>query len=239
MKKLSTVLALVAMAGLVTVATAANNSRVTSETGIHGVVINPNDGGDCGALSLNADGSYENGYAWQYQGSAPPYYGAFAECYSGSVGICAGVYDLTQTGSAPGHTQDDYVWDDNNGLPGAVKCVKAGQNPGTIAFWPSLSRHVINFDAGCCETGNWWVGFWGNWPGTLSGWYIGADLDGFGGCPVCNFAPGIGYPTGWGSVNLVFYFSGTQALGIGVETVDCGPVATEKTTWGNIKNLYR
>src|SRR5512146_463036 len=50
----------------------------------HGIVLpHPGDTSPCPGfpLLLNADGSYENGYAWQYGGETPPYFGAFAEGY--------------------------------------------------------------------------------------------------------------------------------------------------------------
>jgi hypothetical protein len=232
MKKLSMLLALAAVAGMVATAGAVDNFN---STGVgEGVLVDPTDS-QCGTLNMNADGSYENGYAWRYAGIQPPYYGAFAECYSGDVAVCSAVFDLTQVGSDFGQTMDVYVWNDGGGTPGSVACVRTGYDPSTIAFWPNLSRHVASLD-NCCVTGSWWVGYWGNWPDQTNGWFIGADLDGFGGCPYTNIAPGIGYPTGWQNVSVVW--GPTQAIGAGAETTDCGPSPVESSTWGAIKTLY-
>ncbi len=203
-----------------------------------GVVESGTDGTGCGSLNMNADGSYENGYAWQYGAVVPPYYGAFAECYatSGTESICSLVFDLTQVGLAGGQCMDIYVWADGGGVPGNVICNRTNLNPGTIAFWPALSRHVIDL-SGCCPDGPFWVGYWGNWPGGISAWYVGADLDGFGGCPLTNIAPGIGFPTGWTNTSQVW--GPTQALGIGCELAPCGAVATRKVSWGRVKALYQ
>lgn len=234
MKKMSTLAAL-ALVGVAGIAGAANHA---AQLGYSDNVntINQNDT-VCGTLVLNADGTYENGYAWFYGGIVPPNYGAFAECYNGNVQVCAVVAALTQIGYQSGQTMDVYVWQDGGGIPGNVACVKTGVNPGPIAFWPSSSVHNTLMD-NCCVTGDWWVGTWANWPNQFGGWYNSSDESGFGGCPMTNFAPGIGYPTGWGAVNLVYYFSGCHAMGLGAETIDCGPVPVESKSWGEIKNLY-
>jgi len=236
MKKLVTLVALAAItAGA---ANAANYSKIYDGTDpVDTNLILPTDGTGCGTLSMNSDGGYENGYAWQYGGIVAPTYGAFAECYgtTGYQSVCSAVFDLTQVGNQSGQQMDIYVWDDGGGVPGNVICGPTRVTPGTIAFWPSLSRHVFDL-SNCCYDGALWVGYWANWPGALSGWYIGADLDGFGGCPLTNIAPGIGFPTGWTNTSQIW--GPTQALGIGCELAACGPVATEEKTWGAIKNLY-
>ena len=73
--------------------------------------------------------------------------------------------------------------------------------------------------------------------GTGPGWWVGADLDGPGGFPYTNIAPGIGFPTGWQDVSVLW--GPTQALGIGAEVLPCDPVPTVGTTWGRIKALLR
>lgn len=232
----------VALAALVACFSSARSEQVTdraydgSEV-IHGTVQNQGDG-SCGTLNFNADGTYENGYAWRYHGVVAPYYGAFAECYSAPepVTVCSVVLDLTQIGSYAGQPSDIYVWDDAGGNPGNVLCVRLNFLPGAPAFWPSISRHTATLD-GCCATGNFWVGYWGNWPNAGTAYFIGADLDGFGGCPRTNIAPDIGFPTGWQNVSVAW--GPTQALGIGAETYPCGGTATQSSTWGAIKNLYR
>jgi len=234
MKKMSALLAIAAIVS-VSAANAAEYGKVYNGTEPvdTNLIINSEDGTGCGTLNLNADGSYENGFCWQYGGLVAPYYGAFAECYSANGNVCSVVLDLTQIGLHAGQTADVYVWEDGGGAPGNVLGVVTGYLPSGIAFWPSLSRHVA--DVSVAVAGNFWAGYWGNWPNGACAWYVGADLDGFGGCPYTNIAPGIGYPTGWQNASIVW--GPTQALGIGVELGD-GPVPTENTTWGAIKNLY-
>jgi hypothetical protein len=233
MKKLS---ALLAVAALV-VGVSANAANENVETGFNNntVLIDSFDGG-CGTLFFNADGSYENGYAWQYGGVVAPDYGAFAEGYVTDQKACSVVLDLTQIGAFVGQNADIYAWEDAGGAPGVVLGLSTGQVPGPIAFWPSISRHAFDITSDCGATGATWLGYWGNWPGLGSAWFVGADLDGFGGLPFCNYAPGIGFPTGWGNVSAAW--GPTQAIGIGGEFVECGASPTIETTWGAIKGLY-
>ena len=206
--------------------------------GANGVIQNPNERRHCGSLELNADGSYEGCYAWQYGGVVAPTYGAFAECYttSGPQTICTAIFDFSQLGSQAGQCFDVYVWDDASERPGNVLCTFPSFQPGPLAFWPSFTRLVVNLE-GCCHDGPFWIGYWGNWPGGFAPWYVGADLDGSGGCPLTNIAPGLGFPTGWTNVSQVW--GPTQALGIGCELSPCGPVATQRVSWGHVKALYQ
>ncbi|MEZ4648231.1 MAG: hypothetical protein R3E97_05480 [Candidatus Eisenbacteria bacterium] len=192
--------------------------------------------GSCGWIKFNADRTYENSYAWQYGGVVPPMYGAFVEIYdSYRETPCAIVLDLTQTGGDAGQTLDLYAWSIVAGLPGQVLGIRTGVDPGPIATWPSVSEHVLEFSSDCADS--MFLGFWGNWPGGPSGWFVGADLDGFGGCPMTNIAPGIGYPTGWQNVSIVW--GPTQAIGIGGEFIECGPVPVQESSWGKVKALFR
>lgn len=235
MKKLVTLVALAALT--VGVAQAAEHQKVYNgvdpvETNL---IMNQSDGG-CNPVIINSDETYENGGAWIYGGVVAPTYGAWAECFSGSCDLCELVYDFTSIpGAQAGQSLDGYVWDDAGGEPGNVLLADFGNVPGPIAFFPSFSRH--SFAISGAVGGNFWVGYWPNWPGQFLGWFTSFDQNGFQGCPRTNIAPGIGYPTGWQDVNIVGTFSGTQSLGIGYS---CGgnPVATEKTTWGAIKDLY-
>jgi hypothetical protein len=167
-------------------------------------------------LLLSSDGTYENGYSWSSAGVVPPTFGAFAERYDVAFQpICSIILDLTQTGAQAGQTLDAYVWDSFDGEPGLVISAFVNVDPGPVALWPSISRHVVNTDSDPCPAGEFWAGYWGNWPGTIAGWFVGADIDGFGKTPYTNIAPGIGYPSGWSHVSVVW--GPTAALGIGVE----------------------
>lgn len=242
MKKLSMLLAVAAMIVGVS-ANAADEAGITPYVEGGGILVSGHDS-QCGIFLANYDGSWENGVCWQFGGIVPPDYGAFAEGYFGRGNVCAIVYNLTQIGNQIGQTQDNYVWCSQPGgrCPEEVLCVYPGFDPGPIAFWPSLSVHVQNAD--CDVSDEWYVGYWSNWPGEGCGWFVGIDQDGFGGKPCTNFAPGIGYPTGWGDPSLVGSWAPVLALGIGAEWnegagVDCGaPSPTIETTWGSIKALY-
>ncbi len=232
MKKLSLLVALMLIAGA---AVAANLNSVGPGQGV--LLPHPGDTNPCnGTLMLNADGSYENGFAWQYGGSVPPYYGAFAEGYNFTGNVCGAQFMFsTLSGYYYGQTLDAYVWDAAGGNPNNVLSVTTGVAITPPALWPNISTHDIDIaDAGVA--GDFFVGFWGNWPGLLCGWFIAADLDGFGGMPRTNIAPGIGYPTGWNDPSVIW--GPTQAMGIGAWVGEGGPVPTETTTWGQIKNLY-
>jgi hypothetical protein len=234
MKKLAMLLAVGAL-----VVGAAANAAEYAELGYRTdtTLIDPGDNSCPDALlSMNHDGTSENGYAWRYGGIVAPDYGAFAECYPGGS-VCGAVFDLSTTGTQAGQSMDIYYYCDNGGIPGAVQAVMR-VTPGPIAFWPSVSRHTFTLPEKvdmCCD-GTLWVAYWGNWPGEIQGWFVAADLDGFGGCPYTNIAPGIGYPTGWNNVSVVW--GPTQALGIGVLSKACGGVPVLDSTWGEIKNLY-
>lgn len=200
------------------------------------IIEAPTPDGDCDNLSCNWDGSVENGYCWQFEGVASPDYGAWAECY-GNYSICEAHFYFTQTGYYIGQTLDVYAWeyDSDSGCPGNVLCASMGLQPGPIAFWPECSAH--KFPLNCDTGGLHYIGFWGNWPGLQCGWFICADEDGGElGCPVTKFAPGIGYPTGWGPPYLVGIF---QVRSLGICEWTPGPTLVQKSTWGRIKAMYK
>ncbi len=190
------------------------------------------------ALFLNADGSYENGYTWWYGGQIAPYYGAFAEGYEVTGTICGQQYALTtSTGMFNCQKLDAYLWNSDGNNPTSVIHVDAGVSIDQPAIWPSISLADINTTDEPVR-GNFFVGYWGEWQGAMAGWFIGADVDGFGGMPRTNIAPGIGYPTGWNNVSLIW--GPTQAVGIGAYILmgPPPPVPVSIQTWGRIKSLY-
>lgn len=195
------------------------------------------EGEECGESILNSDGSHEWGVTWQGDEVVPPDYGAFAECYQGDVEICACVYYLTQLGSGGEQTMDLYVWADDGGRPGEVLHVERDRHPGAIGFWPSFTRNVVALAQPVCVSGRWWVGYWPRWPGSTPDWFLGQDLDGPGGCPMTNIAPGLGYPSGWQNVSVAF--GPTQAIGIGALVNPCPPTPARDTSWGAVKSIYK
>ena len=231
MKKLAILFALL---GVVSVANAAVLTHGSVGRG-HGITGPGGDSNPCnGNLLLNYDGTAENGYCWQYGGIGAPYYGAFAECYTAlNTDVCGIELFLTGVGY-PCNNLTLYVWSDANGMPGGVLSTTTGVNPCPVSSWPSVTAHDFAITQ-VPVNGNFWVGYWSDDSAQPCGYFIGADLDGFGGCPFTNIAPGIGYPTGWNNASIVW--GATQALGIGAWAT-IAPVPFKATTWGQIKNLY-
>lgn len=191
---------------------------------------------DCTApLYMNHDGSFENGYCWSYNGIQPPYYGAFGEAFDLGVGNieCIAMY-LTQQGNFNGHPLDAYVWEGGvTAPPGAVISMVGGLVPSNIPFWPAVGQN--DFEVGVFWEGEFTVGYWADFSSVVPQWFIAADLNGFGGFPWTNIAPGIGYPTGWNDPSIVW--GGTQSLGFGVY-FGTGSSPVEEATWGEIKSLF-
>jgi len=244
MKKLSilfAVLGVVALAGLAGAANVATVGHMATGTQ---VINNPTPDTICpgSVFKTNDDGSYENGYAWAYAGVVAPYYGAWAEGFTldaGMTAVCGMKFGLTQVGSQDGWLMDVYTWDAAGSNPGNVLGLTAGVNPGTIGMWPTITQHDITLPAAVPATTNYFVGWWPTWVGTGNGWYVAADENGFGaGIPRTNIAPGIGYPTGWGTPAVVSSFAGVMDLGIGTYEVVGGPVPVNESSWGAIKSLY-
>lgn len=185
---------------------------------------------------MHYDGTAENGYAWSYGGIALPYYGAWAECYNYTGCICGIQTYLTSLGY-PCTILDAYVWEDAAGVPGGVLSVTPGLNPCPVAVWPNVSVHDLAIQPAIVN-GAYWVGWWADFRYQPPAFFIAADLDGPEGCPFTNIAPGIGYPTGWSHVDLVFG-GHTTSIGIGAwQNPECPPVPVQQSSWGSIKRLY-
>ena len=209
MRKLVVLFALLGIAGAASAAVLTHGSLGIG----HGITVPSQDSNPCnGVLSLNYDGTAENGYCWQYGGVVAPYYGAFAECFSWPNNDVCGIELMLSGVGYPCFGCDLYVWDDAHGVPGNVLSLTSGINPCPVATWPSISTHDFAI-GGAGVNGNFWVGYWVNASSAVCPYFVAADLDGFGGCPYTNIAPGIGYPTGWQNVSVVW--GATQALGIG------------------------
>jgi hypothetical protein len=207
----------------------------------HGVAVPGGDSDPCNSqgLLLNYDGSAENGYCWQYGGVVPPYYGAFAECYESTVGVCGIQLHLTGIGYPCGPLTA-YVWDDAGGMPGNVLSATTGLNPCPVATWPNISVHDLPITQ-TTTAGRFWIGYWADWSAALCGYFVAADEDGPGGCPFTNIAPGIGYPTGWQHTSNIW--GSTQSIGIGAWIGTNGgihypPNPTQQTSWGQIKKIF-
>jgi len=167
-----------------------------------------------GILEIHSDGEYEGAIAWQFDGVAAPYYGAFAEAFSDTGAICSAVFDLTRLPEQSGGLMDVYVWSDDGGDPGVVLSMTPGVSPGPVSVWPAISRHTVDI-SDVEVSGSYWVGCWGAWPGMEARYFLAAELDWPGtATPRTNIAPGSGYPSGWQDVSLVW--GSTQSVGIGV-----------------------
>lgn len=240
MKKLAVLFALLGVAAMITGASAKQNMGSVGKG--HGIAVHSHDTNPCpgSTLMLNYDGSGENGYCWQYGGVVAPYYGAFAEGYNAAPnsGVCGIALFLSQIGYyTGGNVVDAYVFGSDGNNPTNVLGSATGLNPGTIAFWPSISESDLAIGP-VCVNGDFFVGYWGNWPNGFCQFYCAADLNGFGGLPRTNIAPGIGYPTGWNDPSIIW--GPTMAMGIGVySSGPCiVPIPVKATSWGSIKRLY-
>jgi len=188
-------------------------------------------------LFINHDYGFCCGYAWRYQGVAPPYIGAFAERFD-ALGLLCGLQFVLTTleGYDLGQTLDAYVWEDDGGVPGAVLAVSYGLDPDPIALWPDHSIHDFAF-AGPQLGGPVFAGMWGDWPGEEAGYFLAEDRDGpIEGTPMTNIAPGLGYPTGWQDVAIVW--GPTYSMGVGA-WIDESAFPVESVTWGRIKALWK
>jgi hypothetical protein len=238
MRKIAVVLAALVLSAVAAQAT--NPASLGYSDNVTVINTSGSDACSAGTLFINHDGSFENGYAWRYGGTVAPYYGAFGEGYSlGAGGVCCGAFWLsTLPGMYFGQSSDLYVWAGGagSGNPGAVLGTVPGIVFASVPNWPTMAQNDVEM-GGIAVTGEFTVGYWGNWPGLANGYFIGADQDGFGGYPWTNIAPGIGYPTGWNDPSIVW--GPTQSLGIGVYFGDCGPWSpADPQTWGSIKALF-
>ena len=242
MKKFAALLAVLALTAFAAHATNPVSLGYSNNTTVQ------NSGSDAcanGTLFVNHDGSFENGYGWQYGGVVAPYYGAFAEGYDLGAGFvcCDAFWVSTLPGYYFGQTCDAYVWEGGAGtLPGAVLCVVPSNVLVNVPNWPTIGQNDVSM--GVAVSGPFTVGYWGNWPGAMLGYFCAADQNGFGGYPWTNIAPLLGYPTGWNDPSIIPRWGTTQSMGIGAYFSTsscpgrCNPIPAESPTWGSIKALF-
>ncbi len=192
--------------------------------------------GSSDQLFHHHDNGFENSYSWQLGGSAAPYHGAFGEAYDlGPTTVQTAVFWFTTVSADTftDQTMDVYVWDGGvSGDPGAVIAVAQDILPTSIGVWPTITQLDIPINASV--SGEFTVGFWGNWPGEAAAWLIAADLTGPQGNPWTYLVDGSSYGSGWIDPSVVW--GPTNSLGIGVYAGD--PTSTEHFTWGEIKALF-
>jgi hypothetical protein len=230
MKKFATLLAVLAMVGMAS----ADNYGVLGYS--EDTVMQSDMGDQCTGIPIyNHDYSCENGYCWQFGGIVPPYYGCWAEAYDvGPTNVECGLYWLTQIGYYMGRPMDCYVWDGGvYGPPSGVLCVVPGITGLNIGFWPDCTLNEVEIN--CCVTADFTIGYWADFSNEVCQWYCCADENGFGGYPWTCYAPGIGYPTGWGPPNYAFPSCISMCIGA---TINDDPSPAEAQTWGSIKALF-
>ena len=210
-------------------------------------VVIPDPASNCaiGELHRNDDGSVENGFSWHYYGTRPPYYGAFGEAYDLGPGtVSCGAFWLTQVGYYDGRPLDVYIWDGGvTREPGEVLSMVSGFIPTNVAMWPDCGQNDITLD--CDVTGEFTLGYWGDFFDVQHMIFICADQDGPGGHPWTCIAPGIAYPSGWQHPSIVWGDCASLVIGpffnrhpAGVEEFpEEGPPA-ESPTWGQIKAIF-
>lgn len=205
-----------------------------SDTGL--TATSDSRGTTCGTLLWHSDGTWENGIA--YSATWPRYYGAFAECYSGTGEVCSVRAAFSCYWEFRGSKADILIWGDAEGIPGEVLCLVPDWQPDFVPQWPEVRVFDIPV-TGCCVDGPFWVGFWGNWTGGApEDFYILIDNSpGSTGCSYTNVPPDIGLPEGWQPATVLGY--SLKNLGLGVELRECLPVGVDRSTWGRVKSLYR
>ena len=170
-------------------------------------------------LFLNHDGTTENAFTWQFQGVQPPDFGAFAEGYRHLTEgfVCGGELWLTRWGTMSGSgTVDLFVWDYDTWCdsPGNVLSVTTSVPVSGVAMWPSISTLDLDLNDAPVGPDGLFIGYWPrSFQNVEAQFGCAMDQDGPGGVPRTNFAPGIGYPTGWGHPSIAGYQ--TQAFGLG------------------------
>jgi hypothetical protein len=194
---------------------------------------------DCtGTLRYSHDMTFEGALAWTYGGVTPPYYGAFGEGYlldGDTVVECIALW-LTDITFYAGQTCDCYIWEGGvSEEPGGVLTVMVGFDPGAPAYWPDVSQHNADIPDYTVTSDEITVGYWGNWPGAICGWFCAADYTGPGGHPWTMVHPSQGYGTGW--IDPTYVWGPTMSMGIGFYYGD--PVPAESPTWGSIKELFK
>ncbi len=193
-------------------------------------------------LALNHDGSSESGFTWTYLGIQEPDYGALAEGYPASSGgiVCGIELMLSRWATMNGVGEIDlYVWeyDTDADDPGSVLAVTTAVPVSGVAYWPGISTVDLDCQDAVVTEAGFFVGYWPrSFAGVAAEFGCVIDVDGPGGVPRTNIAPGIGYPTGWQNLTVAGYE--IAAWGIG-GWVASNPTPIDPTSWGSVKALYK
>jgi hypothetical protein len=200
-------------------------------------------------LQYHHDGTFEDAFCFQFGGVAPPYCGAFAEAYANRSEIHViddVVLWVTQVGAWGGQPFDLYVWEGGvSGPPGLVLHHASGRTLDNVPMWPMVAENHLHLGLRQPQ-GDFAVGYWADFSQSACTWYVAADRTGDAGNPWVDIAPGLGYPTGWQSPELLWP-PPVRSLGIGMTVilVDTGVAEPDPegtvllSTWRKIKALYR
>ncbi len=147
--------------------------------------------GGCSLMQLD-DGTFENGYAYNFFEVAPPDTGAFAKHFESpypdpTVLLCEARFFFTTVPQYPQgaslYTAIVYAHDAQNGRPGAEILRVSGIDPGVVPNFPSFVESTVDF--GQVEVPReFWVAWWPEWAGAEAEWFIGADENGTEPTPV-------------------------------------------------------
>ncbi len=217
--------------------------------GVH--VLGPAEGvltGDPGprddaVLWENHDGTFENGYCWDWTVLEEPYQGAFAEGFMGPADVVGVRIYLTGVSTHDGDDVDIFVWGSGVEGPGPVLAMVSYQGVEQPPFWPEVRPYDFEIQAPVGQV--FYVGLW-DVP-TLYGcpisWFICADEDGPYGAPWTYIPLESGYDPGWHSPDTVWGVTSSLGIGVyvqatsGVQEGTLRPVE-KSTTWGAIKALF-
>jgi len=174
------------------------------------------------------------------RGIEEPDWGSFAEGYSclttGAVCGIEAVFTRALDWSGSGSI-DLYAWgyDVASDDPGNVLSLVVAAPVSGVDYWPYVS--ALDFAVPPTEVPGqgFFVGYWPRshylHPTQFTPCF---DADGPGGVPRTKIVPGIGYPTGWQDVDVVF-----EGAAVGLRPwVAGGPVPSERTSWSALKALY-
>jgi len=193
-----------------------------------------------GTLEVNHDDSFENGYCFEGSAASPEPYGSWGEAYD--LGqccevICGSYWVTTVPQYWLGQAANIYIWEGGvTGEPGGVLFVLPDVVFENVPRWPEVGQNDVA--VGVIVSGEFTVGFWGNWePYPWGGYFIAADEDGAGGRPWVYIAPGHGLPSGWQHPGVVPIFRDCRSLGIGLYYGE-SPTPVEAPSWGRVKRLF-
>ena len=189
-----------------------------------------------GELVVHHDYTFEYAYCWSGEGCMQPYYGALAEAFALGPGhLFCGAFWMTSSGYFPERPSDVYVWEGGVlGPPGSVLALLP-ESWFIVNFWPEV--YQTDLEINIEVSSDFTIGYWAYFDfGDYCDYFCAADLDGPGGHPWTNIAPGLQWPSGWQDPSIVW--GPIRSLGIGAY-FEPAPTPVESRTWGAIKAMFR